>query len=252
VGQVVIGGSNFSAPGDSGSLLVTTDLARPVGLLFAGNSTGTLANPIQDVMFEFSVPTRNPPIGAAIVGGADHLVSCQPTATNASTVSAASLSAAVQALNVQERQRVEAVQHAHALLLMRDPAVSSVSVGASADSPGEGALVIHLSGAGNTAVPAMIDGVRTRVVSDAQTAATQQVLITQQDVDRATLVKEAHTMEWMSQTGIQGVGVAISKDNPAEPAVVIFVVRGSAHPPIPAVLDGVRTQVIEGDRFRAY
>jgi len=202
-------------------------------------------------MFEFSVPTRNPPIGAAIVGGPDHLVSCQPTATNASTVSAASLSAAVQALNVQERQRVETVQHAHALLLMRDPAVSSVSIGASEDSPGEGALVIHLSGAGNAPVPAMIDGVRTRVVTDMQTTAAPRILVTQQ-VDRATLVKEAHTTEWMSQTGIQGVGVAISKDNPAEPVVVIFVIRGSAHPPIPAVLDGVRTQGSEGDRFRAY
>ncbi len=107
-------------------------------------------------------------------------------------------------------------------------------------------------GAGNINVPAVIDGIRTRVVTDAQTAAAPRISVTQQDVDRATLVKEAHAAEWMSQTGVQGVGVAISKDNPAEPAVAIFVVRGSAHPPIPAVLDGVRTQFIEGERFRAY
>ena len=249
VGQVVVGGSNFSAPGDSGSLLVTTDLARPVALLFAGSGTSTVANPIQDVMFEFSVPTRNPPIGASIVGGPDHLVSCQPTATNASSVQ---LTAGVQPLSAQERRRVETVHQAHALLLMRDPAVTAVSVGASEDSPNEGALIIRLSGAANTPVPASIDGVRTRVVAETTGSAAARLLVTQKDIDRAMLVKEAHVTELLSATGIQGVGVAVSKDNPAEPAVVIYVVRGVSHPSIPVTLDGIRTQVIEGERFRAY
>src|SRR5947209_10633512 len=42
--QVIINGGSFSASGDSGALVVTTDNARPVGLLFAGNSTSTTAN----------------------------------------------------------------------------------------------------------------------------------------------------------------------------------------------------------------
>jgi len=74
----------------------------------------------------------------------------------------------------------------------------------------------------------------------------------QAQVDRATAVKEAHVAEWMGQSGIQGVGVTLSLDNPAETAVSIYVVKGSTHPPIPAVLDGVRTRVFEGDRFKAY
>src|SRR5262249_36776874 len=43
--QVIINGGNFSAPGDSGSLVVTSDTARPLGLLYGGNSTSSSANP---------------------------------------------------------------------------------------------------------------------------------------------------------------------------------------------------------------
>lgn len=49
--QLIIEGENgaeFSAGGDSGSAIVTTDM-RVVGLLFAGGGGQTIANPIQDV-----------------------------------------------------------------------------------------------------------------------------------------------------------------------------------------------------------
>jgi hypothetical protein len=47
-GQLVINGGNFSAGGDSGSLIVTVDTAQPVGLLYGGNNTSTVANTIMD------------------------------------------------------------------------------------------------------------------------------------------------------------------------------------------------------------
>jgi hypothetical protein len=54
VHQIVIsnrGAKSFSGPGDSGSLIVTDNAARnPVGLLFAGSPTTTIANPIQTVL----------------------------------------------------------------------------------------------------------------------------------------------------------------------------------------------------------
>jgi hypothetical protein len=56
----------------------------------------------------------------------------------------------------------------------------------------------------------------------------------------------------MSQAGIQGVGVAVSKENPFETALAIYVVRGTKHSAIPPTIDGIRTQIIEGARFRAY
>jgi hypothetical protein len=56
VGQIVIKGKGqFSRAGDSGSLIVNSN-NRPVGLLFAGSSTGyTFANRIGDVLSALSV-----------------------------------------------------------------------------------------------------------------------------------------------------------------------------------------------------
>lgn len=57
--QIVISGRGFSAGGDSGSLVVTKGLLladrRPVGLLFAGTRTTTLANPIDLVLDRFGI-----------------------------------------------------------------------------------------------------------------------------------------------------------------------------------------------------
>jgi hypothetical protein len=56
VDQIVITPGSFSAGGDSGSLIVTDDEANsPVGLLFAGSSSHTIANPITDVLERFGV-----------------------------------------------------------------------------------------------------------------------------------------------------------------------------------------------------
>ena len=54
VNQFLVNSSTFSGSGDSGSLIVTVPAAgklpNPVGLLFAGSSTSTLANPIKSVL----------------------------------------------------------------------------------------------------------------------------------------------------------------------------------------------------------
>lgn len=51
--QFVVSGGGFSDSGDSGSLIVTNDAsANPVGLLFAGSSSSTIANPINVVLSE--------------------------------------------------------------------------------------------------------------------------------------------------------------------------------------------------------
>jgi hypothetical protein len=55
----------------------------------------------------------------------------------------------------------------------------------------------------------------------------------------------------MKQPGVQGVGVSSSVDSPGEAALIIFVIRGVAHNPIPAVIDGLRTRVRESSRFKA-
>ena len=55
VNQIVITPGTFSAGGDSGSLVVTEDGNHPVGLLFAGSSSYTIANPINTVLTRFNV-----------------------------------------------------------------------------------------------------------------------------------------------------------------------------------------------------
>lgn len=56
-GQIMIGYGGFSGGGDSGSLIVEdcTPNPRPVGLLFAGSNSHTLANPISDVLSHLEV-----------------------------------------------------------------------------------------------------------------------------------------------------------------------------------------------------
>jgi hypothetical protein len=56
VNQIMITPGTFSAGGDSGSLIVTDDKnLNPIGLLFAGSSTMTIANPIGAVLSAFDV-----------------------------------------------------------------------------------------------------------------------------------------------------------------------------------------------------
>lgn len=57
VNQIIITPGNFSAPGDSGSLIVgqKKNARKPVGLLFAGSDTITVANPIDAVLDYFGV-----------------------------------------------------------------------------------------------------------------------------------------------------------------------------------------------------
>jgi hypothetical protein len=248
--QLVIAGGAFSAGGDSGSLIVDTGTARAVGLLYGGNSASTTANPIQDVVNALTTPATltSPALPLKIVGGADHAISCARTAS----ASNAQVGAAQSALAPQERQRVSVVQKARTQSLMRDFGVASVEVGPSSDNPYEGALVLHVSGKSVPTVPAVIDGVRTRLVFDAPGALAQLPAISAEQISHTAAVKEAHVLEYLGKSGIQGVGVTLSGDNPTETAIAIYVVKGQNPPAVPAMIDGIRTKVFEGTRFHTY
>jgi hypothetical protein len=238
--QIVIAGGSFSAGGDSGSLIVDTSTARAVGLLYGGDNVSTVANPISDVITAFGGPAA-----FSIVGGADHAGSCAKQATAGATQVGTAQSALVPA----ERDRVVAVQKARGQALMRDFGFASIAVGPSADNPKEGALILHVAGKSVPAVPAVIDGVRTRLVFDDPAFAAPA--ISGQQVSNTAQIKDAHVAAFLGK-GIQGVGVAVSSDNPAETAISFYVITGQAHPTIPAVIDGIRTKVIEGTPFKTY
>ena len=238
--QMVVAGGTFSAGGDSGSLIVDTSTARPVGLLYGGDNISTVANPISDVITAFGGPAA-----FTIVGGGDHAVSCAKQASAAATQVGTAQSALVPA----EQQRVASVQKARGPALMRDFGFTSIQVGPSTDNPKEGALVLHISGKSVPAVPAVIDGVRTRLVFDDPNFAAPSISARQ--VSSTAQVKDAHVADFLGK-GIQGMGVAVSSDNPAETAISFYVIQGQSHPAIPAVIDGIRTKVIEGTPFKTY
>jgi hypothetical protein len=115
-----------------------------------------------------------------------------------------------------------------------------------------------------------VDGIRTRIVEgelvsergvlSAEESATLEqsaappplvYSISEAEVARAKIVHQAHVDELMNMAGVQGVGITSSLDSPGEAALMIFLIRGVAHPAIPPVIDGLRTRIRESTRFRA-
>jgi hypothetical protein len=250
-GQILVTGANFIESGDSGSLLVEEATARPLGLLYASGGTTSVANPITDVINVLN--TRTGAGLGLITGNPDHTVSCQKTTViaNSKPIPAAStqVSATAATLSPQQQQAAGMARDRHAVLLMRDQAVRTVTTGASADNPREGAVVIEISATPRQPIPAVIDGVRTRVVYSA--GAVIDASLSAQALQSAIAVKEAHVNEYFGKQGIRAVAVGRSNDNPAETAILIYTTTGVSHGAIPPVIDGVRTRVIEGTPFHA-
>jgi hypothetical protein len=248
--QVDIAKGTFSASGDSGSLVVTADTARPLGLLFAGATNDTVANPITDVLNALQDPNSHEV--PAIVGGPDHPVAC-PAAAQAQigTATRAELREQARSLPDAELQRASIVKSAHAAELRRDPAVTGLEVSASEDDPREAAVVVYTN-APQAHLPHIVDGVRTRVLLNAgESAAGLIPRIGREELLRGISVKERHAADLMSNPAIIGVGVGASHDNPAESAIVIFIEQGK-QAAVPAEIDGVRTRIQFTDRFRAF
>jgi hypothetical protein len=262
--QVQIASGSFSAEGDSGSLVVSVANADPVALMYAGSDMDTVGNPVGDVL-NFFAGRGN---ALSFVGGGAHQV------TGCSLpVKPASVSSTQSAVTVapEAMQKAAAVRDAHAPDLLAHPEVQAVGVGASLDHPREPAILFFVTtGQPRTNIPAQVDGVRTRIVENplfarrgilsalesAQlehtVAAGPEVYpISETELARAKAVNAARANDQMNQPGVQGVGITSSLDAPGEAALMIFLVRGVAHNPIPPLIDGLRTRVRESSRFTA-
>lgn len=150
--QIRISSGNFSAGGDSGSLIVesgatdpTDGLPRATGLLFAGSSTSTIANPINNVLSS---------LGVAMIGGVT------PT-------SAASASAVVTPGKNSKHSldRVRTVKDRNSNLLLGIPGV--VGHGISLSKTGDYVIEVYLaqdSAASRGKTPHSLDDVPVQVV----------------------------------------------------------------------------------------
>ncbi len=246
--QVVVASSTFSASGDSGSLIMTADHARPLALLYAGGSTNTVGNPIQDALNALSDPnTGEIP---KMVGSADHTISCPAASQTQVAMSSASTALASQNLAQSEITRAASARDLHSTQLMNDPAVVSVDVGPSADAPNEAAIIIHTRSKLQQPLPNDVEGVRTRFIMDSRSASTPEPIAGTVFV-KGQIAKSQHAEELMANPAIIGVGVGASNDAPGQAAVVVYVEQGKSAT-IPVEIDGVRTRVIVTDRFRTF
>jgi hypothetical protein len=144
--QIVTGA--MSAGGDSGSLLVSNDGSpNPVGLLYAGSTSATIYNPIQDVVNAFTSGGHT----FTFVGNA----CLADEGTTFETPSADELEAALRVKVENERD------------LFAHPGVLGVGIGAAEDNPIEAVIVVYVSPSDDPAaitIPTSLDGFRVRMI----------------------------------------------------------------------------------------
>ncbi len=262
--QVDIAGGGFSAPGDSGSLIVKQNTADPVALLYAGSDTDSVGNPVAQVLSFFQSGGN----GVTFVGGATHqVIGCTLPLKPTSAILALPASTASQ----EALQMAIAVRDAHSPELFGHPEVQAAGVGESYDNPNEAAILLFVTkGQPRTNLPQIVDGVRTRIIEreilpqrgmlsiedsarleESSPSPQMAHSVSESEYSRAQVVHAARVDEWMKQPGVQGFGITSSVDSPGEAALMIFLIRGAAHPAIPPVIDGVRTRVRESSPFQA-
>jgi len=161
--QIVIGPGSFSAGGDSGSLIVTNNSAHnPVGLLYAGSSSATIANRAGEVLTRLSTVIGR---SLSFVGSG----SASPTILSAQESDVTPFirgRGQMRQLPEQAADRATAVLELHRANLMATPGVIGAGVGATADDETEPAIVIYVdrTAPGRPQFAQSMDGIAVRVV----------------------------------------------------------------------------------------
>jgi hypothetical protein len=260
--QLAITGNQFSDAGDSGSLVVDSANAEPVGLFFAGGTDAAgvsegVANPAPEVLAELSAQVGSN-ASYSFVGTTDHAVSCLNYGD--STVALAQS----RALSDAEMVRSQMALGQARLLVNPTTGILGVATGKSSDHPGEGAILVYVDENASPTVPATVDGVRTLVIpTNARAVALGSAPQTPFDgnppsaqamtaaaLNSAIAVKKRNAHNLMLQTpAFFGVGVGQSLDNPKEAALVIYVDRKKNPGQLPGTIDGLRTRYVLMDRL---
>ena len=254
--QVAISGNQFSDAGDSGSLVVNTGDAEPVGLFFAGGVDAAgisqgVANPASDVLNELGTHAGT---SYSYVGTADHPVSCLSYGDN--TVARAQ----AHTLSDAESTRTQMAMTAARAFVNPAAGILGVATGKSSDHPGEGAILVYVDENGTASVPPMVDGVRTVVIattaravamgSAPQSPAETVTPLTAAVLNPALYVKRQAVKTLMRQySAFFGIGVGRSLDNPKDAALVIYVDRKQVPEQLPGTVEGVRTRYVVMDRL---
>jgi len=257
--QMAITGNQFSDAGDSGSLVVDTANAEPVGLFFAGGADAAgasqgVASPAPEVLRELGA-LNNAATSYSFVGTADHPVSCLNYGDNTIAVAQA------RALSDAEVTRGQS-----ALALARtlvNPAIGilGVATGKSTDHAGEAAVILYVDEGQPVNAPSTVDGVRTLVIAtNAHAVALGSAPLTPLETTpaplSATVVNAAIAQKQQVARSLMrdnpaffGIGVGQSLDNPKEAALVVYVDRRNLPAQLPPTLGGLRTRYVIMDRL---
>jgi hypothetical protein len=214
----------------------------------------SIANPISDVLTELGNQTGSK---LSIVGSKTaHPVTCLNYDNDVE--SAATLP---ELSHAAEMLAKDAAQNAAAELVNREKGVLGVVAGKSVDSPGDAAVIVYVDKTRpNTIVPQTIGGARTVVVhTDSQSVAsgtaprfpsTQSgIQLPASVLNNARVVERQYAAQLFSDPAIFGVGVAQSRDNPQEAALLVLVDMNKSARTMPATLGGLRVRYMQLHRF---
>ncbi len=256
--QIAITGNQFNDAGDSGSLIVDTANAEPVGLFFAGgvDTAGVsvaIANPAPDLLNELGAMSSTT---YTFVGAADHPVSCLNYGNGTATAAQSSV------LTTAQATQAEQAMNQARMLVSTSTGILGVATGKSSDHPGQPAVILYVDQTMNVNAPATINGVRTQVIPTTLNAvafgvapqtpqdAAVPAMLAAPVLNEAIAAKNLVAQNLMQQNpAFFAVGVGQSLDNPKEAALVIYVDRKSVPAQLPATINGMRTRYIIMDRL---
>ena len=160
--QIRITPGTFSDSGDSGSLIVTTGASpQPVGLLFAGGSNDTFANPITNVLSAF------PGVSLSMVTTADSGWFKRWFAWLRPSVARAQAAGPLGPVHPASQAAAEHAKDRNEHVLLATQGVVGVGVGMSETVAGEAVVEVYVeksTPAVRSAIPAQVDGVPVKVV----------------------------------------------------------------------------------------
>ena len=164
--QVVIGGSGFSAGGDSGSLIVSNSGKNPVALLFAGSSTSTIGNPAGLVLLRLGAAIGRTLSFVGSGGGSSPSTQKGKIAQLEMEPVVRGFGGIMPQLPQQAADRASAALENYRANIMATPGVVGVGVGATSENDIEPAIVIYVDRTSSHRpmfAPAL-DGIAVRIV----------------------------------------------------------------------------------------
>jgi len=230
--QILIEAPAFCAGGDSGSLIVEDVNTNPraVGLLFAGNSNGslTIANPINAVLNS---------LGVAMVGGT---ASPKLTGTIKGTVTNSTNAKPIAGATVKVDTGETATTNTDGTYFIGNVAVGAHTVEASADAFKPQVKTATVYEDTETVVNFALRPSKSRANSSFHSA-----------IKHAADIKNRYEQNIFQLDDVVGAGVSLSEAD--EPVIEIYLEKDSAgtRAKIPKMLDDVSVRAVVTGRFKA-